>query len=126
MDLQLSWFFGICVTGFLFLTGWIIQISLKVSMVNEIKQDVCDINNKVDSIHLSLVGNMDKEGLISTWPFLNPRRLCLCKHPLTLHCFSSKSVKYDDCKCSLATIRFFHFYNRCNIQNLLEIRLLFI
>ena len=65
MDLQLSWFFGICVTGFLFLTGWIIQISLRISMVNEIKQKVGEIDTKMDSIHLSLVGNMDKEGLIS-------------------------------------------------------------
>jgi hypothetical protein len=65
MDSQMAWFFGICVTGFLFLTSWIIQLSLKVSTVNEIKQNVGEINTKVDSIHLSLVGNMDKEGLIS-------------------------------------------------------------
>ena len=58
MDSQIEWFFGICVTGFLFLTGWIITIQAKVSVVEDMKK-------KVDEVHYCLVGNMEKEGLIS-------------------------------------------------------------
>jgi hypothetical protein len=58
MDSQLTWFFGTCVTGFLFLTGWIINLQTKVSVVEDMKK-------KVDEVHFCLIGNMDKEGLIS-------------------------------------------------------------
>jgi len=58
MDSQLVWFFGVCVTGFLFLTGWIINIQSKVSVVEDMKK-------KVDEVHFYLIGSMEKEGLIS-------------------------------------------------------------
>ena len=65
MDSQLAWFFGTCVTGFLFLASWVLQLSLRLSAVTEMKQNIGDIKHDVSAIHLILVGDMDKEGLIT-------------------------------------------------------------
>lgn len=53
-----EWAFGICVTGFLFLAGWVLSLSLKLGTV-------LDTAKKVSEIHLALLGDMANEGLIS-------------------------------------------------------------
>lgn len=58
MDSQVIWLAGVSITGFLFLMGWLMSIQAKVSVVEDMKK-------KVDEVHFCLIGNMDKEGLIS-------------------------------------------------------------
>ena len=53
-----EWAFGFCVTGFLFLAGWTLSLSLKFGTVLETAK-------KVSEIHLALLGDMANEGLIS-------------------------------------------------------------
>jgi hypothetical protein len=53
-----QWGFGICATGFFFLAGWNLHLNTKVSAVLETAQ-------KVDEIHIALLGDMKNEGLIS-------------------------------------------------------------
>jgi hypothetical protein len=56
--MELGQAFTICVTGFLFLTGWLLTLSIHVGSIKDMKI-------KVDQIHHTLVGDYQKEGLIS-------------------------------------------------------------
>lgn len=53
-----QWGFGICATGFFFLAGWSWYLNAKIGAVIHTAQ-------KVDEIHIALLGDMRHEGLIS-------------------------------------------------------------
>jgi hypothetical protein len=57
-DAIFQWGFGICATGFFFLAGWIQYLNTKVSAVLQTAQ-------KVDEIHVALLGDMRNEGIMS-------------------------------------------------------------
>lgn len=60
----LLWGFGSCITGFLFLAGWLWTIMQTVSEYKSHKITMEEVNEKLDNILNALVGTLDKRGLI--------------------------------------------------------------
>jgi len=52
------WIAGLCVTGFLFLAGWCWNLHEKYNAIANTAQ-------KVNEIHMALLGDMKTEGIIS-------------------------------------------------------------
>lgn len=68
----IKWAFGLCVTGFLFLAGWMFTISRNQKdrpTFKETKEMIADmvkpIREKVDDMHHALMGDMKEEGALS-------------------------------------------------------------
>lgn len=70
------WGFGSCITGFLFLAGWVLMINSKLSskisyqwfeerMEKEIKKDISDVFGVLKEIKDAIVGNFEKKGIIT-------------------------------------------------------------
>ncbi len=64
----LRWGLGICVTGFLFLAGWILKVQNmlkeKVDKI-DIKDDVHSIRESIQKIEDAIIGTVDKQGIIN-------------------------------------------------------------
>jgi hypothetical protein len=57
--------FGICVTGFLFLAGWMFWMVQQVAKKASYEWIKLNLEAKLDDIKGALMGTMEKEGLIS-------------------------------------------------------------
>lgn len=72
----IQWTIGICATGFLFLAGWILYLVQRIKdrptfewlekqFKVEIKTDIGNLSSVLNEIRDALLGDMEREGLIS-------------------------------------------------------------
>lgn len=72
----IKWLAGICVTGFLFLAGWMWHLNTKMAQKvsyewiektfkAEMKAEIKTVTNVLEQIRDALLGDMKSEGLIS-------------------------------------------------------------
>ena len=72
----ITWGLGSCLTGFLFLAGWVLMINSKMSekvsykwfeekMEKEIKKDIGQVVGVLNEIKDALIGNFEKKGIIT-------------------------------------------------------------
>lgn len=72
----LTWGLGVCVTGFLFLVGWIIKINIELqkrvpyewiegTFKAEIKADFLSLEKSFKEVKDAIVGTVDKSGVIT-------------------------------------------------------------
>jgi hypothetical protein len=58
MEQSHTWILGTCITGFLFLVGWLIVVDRRTAFTEQVIKELQDIK-------LALMGTLDKRGLVT-------------------------------------------------------------